>query len=39
VGDGFERDITKTHTSGTTLVHPPDEDSHHAKKPRRPHHI
>ena len=35
----FARDITKTHTSGTTLVHPPDEDSHHGKKPRRPHHM
>ncbi len=36
----FVRDITKTHTSGTTLAHPPDEDdSHHGKKPRRPHHM
>ena len=34
----FARDITKTHTSGTTLVHPPDEDSPH-RKPRRPHHM
>jgi len=32
----FERDITKTHTSGTTLVRPRDEDSHHHK---RPHHM
>ncbi len=30
----FARDITKTHTSGTTLVHPPDEDSS-GKRPRR----
>jgi amidase len=29
----FVRDITKTHTSGTTLVHPPDDDGHHHKKP------
>src|SRR5262245_26577912 len=35
----FERDITKTHTSGTTLVRPPDEDDHHHKKPRRVHHM
>jgi amidase len=35
----FARDITKTHTSGTTLVHPPDEDSPHGKGPRRPHHM
>ena len=36
----FVRDITKTHTSGTTLAHPPDDDdSHHGKKPRRPHHM
>jgi amidase len=35
----FARDITKTHTSGTTLVHPPDEDSPHGKRPRRPHHM
>ena len=35
----FARDITKTHTSGTTLVHPPDDDSPHDKKPRRPHHM
>jgi amidase len=34
----FARDITKTHTSGTTLVHPPDEDSPHGR-PRRPHHM
>ena len=33
-------DITKTHTSGTTLVHPPDEDfPHHGKRPRRPQHM
>jgi amidase len=32
----FSRDITKTHTSGTTLVHPPDDDGHHHK---RPHHM
>ena len=30
----FARDITKTHTSGTSLVHPPDDDGHHHKKPR-----
>ncbi len=30
----FARDITKTHTSGTTLVHPPDQNSH-----KRPHHM
>jgi amidase len=35
----FVRDVTKTHTSGTTLVHPPDEDSPHEKGPRRPHHM
>jgi amidase len=35
----FARDITKTHTSGTTLVHPPDEDSPHGERPRRPHHM
>jgi amidase len=35
----FVRDITKTHTSGTTLAHPPDEDEHPGKKPRRPHHM
>ena len=35
----FVQDITKTHTSGTTLAHPPDEDSHPGKKPRRPHHM
>jgi len=34
----FVRDITKTHTSGTTLAHPPDDDSPH-KNPRRPHHM
>ena len=32
----FVPDITKTHTSGTTLVHPPDEDGPHDMKPRRP---
>jgi amidase len=32
----FSPDITKTHTSGTTLVHPPDDDGHHHK---RPHHM
>ena len=31
----FVHDITKTHTSGTTLAHPSDEDSHPAKRPRR----
>jgi amidase len=35
----FERDITKTHTSGTTLAHPPDEKSARGKKPRRLHHM
>ena len=35
----FVRDITKTHTSGTTLAHPPDDDPHHDRKPRRPHHM
>jgi amidase len=35
----FARDITKTHTSGTTLVHPPDEDSSRRERPRRPHHM
>jgi len=30
----FARDITRTHTSGTTLVHPPDEDSPRPKRPR-----
>jgi amidase len=35
----FARDITKTHTSGTTLAHPPDDDSPHGKKPRRLHHM
>jgi amidase len=34
----FVKDITKTHTSGTTLVHPPDDDGH-GKHPRRPRHI
>ncbi|HEX7138427.1 MAG TPA: amidase family protein [Vicinamibacterales bacterium] len=34
----FVRDITKTHTSGTTLTQPPDEDSH-GKRPRRPRHM
>jgi amidase len=32
----FARDITKTHTSGTTLAHPPDDNGHHHK---RPHHM
>ena len=32
----FARDITKTHTSGTTLVHPPDD---HGRRPRHPHHM
>jgi amidase len=31
----FARDITKTHTSGTTLVHPPDEDAPHGRRPHR----
>jgi amidase len=35
----FARDITKTHTSGTSLVHPPDEDSPHHRRPRRMHHL
>ena len=35
----FVRDITKTHTSGTTLAHPPDEDFPRARRPRRPHHM
>jgi amidase len=35
----FVHDITKTHTSGTTLVHPPDEDSRQDKKPRHLHHM
>jgi amidase len=35
----FARDITKTHTSGTTLVRPPDEDSRHDIRPRHPHHM
>jgi amidase len=35
----FARDITKTHTSGTTLVRPPGEDPGHDKRPRRPHHM
>ncbi len=35
----FARDITKTHTSGTTLVRPPDEDSSQDKKPHRVHHL
>jgi amidase len=33
----FVRDITKTHTSGTRLVHPPDLGPH--KKLHRPHHM
>jgi amidase len=32
----FVHDITKTHTSGTTLAHPPSGESHHDK---RPHHV
>ena len=32
----FSRDITKTHTSGTMLVHPPDD---HGHRPKRPHHM
>src|SRR5262249_18902053 len=35
----FARDITKTHTSGTTLVHPPDEESPQGKRRHRPHHM
>jgi len=35
----FARDITKTHTSGTTLVHPPDEGFPHGGHPRRPRHM
>ena len=35
----FVRDITKTHTSGTTLAHPPDEDSSHDKRPHPRHHL
>jgi amidase len=35
----FARDITKTHTSGTTLAHPPGEELSHGKRPRRPHHM
>jgi amidase len=35
----FVPDITKSHTSGTTLVHPPDEDSHRPKRPRHTHHL
>jgi amidase len=35
----FARDITKTHTSGTTLVRPSDEDPHRDKTPRRVHHM
>jgi hypothetical protein len=29
----FARDITTTHTSGTTLVHPPGANSPHGRKP------
>jgi amidase len=35
----FVHDITKSHTSGTSLAHPPDEDSHPPKRPRHPHHM
>ena len=35
----FVHDITKTHTSGTSLAHPPDEDSHPGRRPRHPHHM
>jgi len=35
----FVRDITKTHTSGTTLVRPTDEDSSHDKRPRHTHRL
>ncbi len=35
----FAPDITKTHTSGTTLAHPPDDDSHHDKRPHHMHHM
>ncbi len=34
----FVRDITKTHTSGTTLAHPPDEGFPPGRR-RRPHHM
>ena len=35
----FVHDITRTHTSGTTLAHPPDEDSHPGRRPRHLHHM
>ncbi len=35
----FVRDITKTHTSGTTLVRPSDDDGHRPKRPRHVHHL
>jgi len=35
----FVRDITKTHTSGTTLAHPSDAGPVHDRKPRRMHHM
>jgi amidase len=34
----FEANITLTHTSGTTLVRPPDH-GHHGKKPHNVHHL
>jgi amidase len=35
----FVRDITKTHTSGTSLVRPPDEGPAHGKKLHPPRHM
>jgi amidase len=35
----FVPDITKTHTSGTTLAHPPDDNDHQEKKRHHPHHM
>jgi amidase len=35
----FVRDITKTHTSGTTLAHPPDTGSRGDKGPHHVHHM
>src|SRR5262249_17790637 len=35
----FALALTKTHTSGTTLVHPPDEESPQGKRRHRPHHM
>jgi amidase len=32
----FSPDVSKTHTSGTTLANPPDNNGHH---PKRPHHM